>query len=161
MKKSLLLLTLLIALPMGLTADQLTTLVVLTKDHAQHQFVIAEAKPQVTFEGSDLKVTCAKTSASATFALKDVLRFTYVKTEADGIDELKNDDGSDISLEGGTLVISQLKANTTVGIYTTDGRLVQQLKARRTGSYRFSLSQLPHGVYLVKAGNTTYKITKR
>ena len=160
MKTFALLLTLLLAQPVAMLADQLNTLVVLTKDNVQHQFVIAEAKPEVTFEGNSLKVTCAKTSTSATFALADVLRFTYVKSDGSGIDEL-SDDPAAVSFDKGTLVISQLKAGATVDVYNTDGRLVQQLKARRSGTYRLSLSQLPTGVYVVKAGDTTYKIMKR
>lgn len=160
MKTFTLLLTLLLAQPAAMLADQLNTLVVLTKDNVQHQFVIAETKPEVTFEGANLKVTCAKTAASATFALKDVLRFTYATSDGSGIDELA-DDPAAVSFDDGMLVISQLKANATVGIYNTDGRLVQQLKARRSGTYRLSLSQLPTGVYVVKAGDTTYKIMKR
>ena len=159
MRKTLLSLLLLL-LPTGLLADQQNTLVVLTKDNVQHQFVIADTKPEVTFEGNSLKVTCAKTAASATFALSDVVRFTYVKTDIQGIDELQ-DDPAAVSYKDGMLVISHLKANSSVSVHTTDGRLVQQLKARRTGAYRLSLSQLPQGVYIVKAGNTTYKITKR
>ena len=88
------------------------------------------------------------------------MRFTYVKQDDSGIDELVEDPAA-VTFDGGVLVISQLKANATVGIYTTDGRLLQQLKARRSGSYRLSLSQLTPGVYIVKVGNTSYKIMKR
>ena len=160
MKNFILLLTLLLVLPVAVQADQLNTLVVLTKDNVQHQFVIAETKPEVTFEGNSLKVTCAKPDASVTFDLKDIVRFTYVKQDDSGINELVEDPAA-VTFDGGVLVISQLKANATVGIYTTDGRLLQQLKARRSGSYRLSLSQLTPGVYIVKVGNTSYKIMKR
>ena len=160
MKNFILLLTLLLVLPVAVQADQLNTLVVLTKDNVQHQFVIAETKPEVTFEGNSLKVTCAKPDTSVTFDLKDIVRFTYVKQDDSGINELVEDPAA-VTFDGGVLVISQLKANATVGIYTTDGRLLQQLKARRSGSYRLSLSQLTPGVYIVKVGNTSYKIMKR
>ena len=45
-------------------ADKQNTLIVLTKDNVLHQFVLAD-KPKVTFEGTQLKVTCEKASASA------------------------------------------------------------------------------------------------
>ena len=160
MKKFLLLLLAQILLPISMSAEQQTALMVLTKDNVQHQFVIAEVRPQVTFEGNSLKVTCARESASAMFALSDVVRFTYIKVDVDGVDEQQCDPAG-VNFENGMLVISQLEADASVCIYTTDGRLVQQLKARRSGTYRLSLSQLPHGVYLVKAGNTTYKIAKQ
>jgi len=107
-----------------------------------------------------LKVTCEKASASASFNLADVIRFTYDGKSAAGIDVMTVDPAA-ISMEEGTLVISQMKANSIVNVYSMDGKLVRQLKAQRAGTYRLSLSSLPSGVYLVKADNITYKITKR
>ena len=154
-----LLLTMLLV-PIGMRADdKQNTLIVLTKDNVVHQFVLAD-KPTVTFEGTQLKVTCEKASASASFNLADVIRFTYDGKSATGIDEMTIDP-AEISMEDGTLVISQMKANSTVNVYSTDGKLVRQLKTQRAGTYRLSLSSLRAGVYLVKADNITYKITKR
>ena len=76
-------------------------------------------------------------------------------------DKPKVTDPAEISMEEGVLVISQMKANSTVNVYSMDGKLVSQLTAQRAGTYRLSLSSLPAGVYLVKADNITYKITKR
>ena len=90
-------------------ADKQNTLIVLTKNNVMHQFVLAD-KPKVTFEGNQLKVTCEKASASASFNLSDIIRFTYEGKNASGIDELTVDP-AEISMEGGTLVISQMKAN--------------------------------------------------
>ena len=140
-------------------ADKQNTLIVLTKNNVMHQFVLAD-KPKVTFEGNQLKVTCEKASASASFNLSDIIRFTYEGKDAAGIDELTVDP-AEISMEGGTLVISQMKANSTVNVYSMDGKLVRQLKPHRSGTYRLNLSELPSGLYIVKADNTTYKITKR
>ena len=89
-----------------------------------------------------------------------MIRFTYDGKSAAGIDEMTIDP-AEISMQDGTLVISQMKANSTVNVYSTDGKLVRQLKAQRAGTYRLSLSSLRAGVYLVKADNITYKITKR
>ena len=140
-------------------ADKQNALIVLTKDNVLHQFILAD-KPTVTFEGTQLKVTCEKASASASFNLADVIRFTYDGKSAVGIDEMTVDP-AEISMEGGTLVISQMKANSTVNVYSMDGKLVRQLTAQRAGTYRLSLSSFPAGVYLVKADNTTFKITKQ
>lgn len=140
-------------------ADKQNTLIVLTKNNVMHQFVLAD-KPKVTFEGNQLMVTCENASASASFNLSDIIRFTYEGKDAAGIDELTVDP-AEISMEGGTLVISQMKANSTVNVYSMDGKLVRQLTAQRAGTYRLSLSSFPAGVYLVKADNTTFKITKQ
>ena len=140
-------------------ADKQNALIVLTKDNVLHQFILAD-KPTVTFEGTQLKVTCEKASASASFNLSDIIRFTYAGKDAAGIDEMTTDP-AEISMEEGVLVISQMKANSTVKVYSMDGKLVRQLTAQRAGTYRLSLSSLPSGVYIVKADNITYKITKR
>lgn len=157
MKRLQLLLLLLLAWPIGVLADNLNTLVVKMKNGAETAFFLKD-KPNVTFEGTNLKVVSEKTTT--TFALADVLRFTYVKKDPTGIDE-QIVDPTEISYEDGVLVISQIKAGASVGIYALDGKLVRQLKAQRAGTYRLSLSELPTGLYLVKADNVTYKITKQ
>ena len=147
----------LLAWPIGMLADNLNTLVVKMKNGAETAFFLKD-KPNVTFEGTNLKVVSEKTTT--TFALADVLRFTYVKRDPSGIDE-QIVDPTEISYEDGVLVISQIKAGASVGVYALDGKLVRQLKAQRAGTYRLSLSELPTGLYLVKADNVTYKITKQ
>lgn len=148
---------LLIPMPYLWANDLITTLVVLTKDNAQHQFALPD-KPKISFEGNNLLVSSDKTTA--TFALSDVIRFTYQDIDASGIQEVYSKDAG-VSFEDGVLVVSQIKANSTVCVYSLDGRLVHQLAAKRAGTYRLNLSSLPFGVYLVKTGSLTYKITKR
>ncbi len=152
-----LLLATLLSTPVGMrAADKKNALIVLTKDKVQHQFLLSD-KPNVTFEGKNLKVKYAKTSA--TFALSDVIRFTYKKVDPTGIDEPVAEP-TELGFEDGFLVISNIKAGTAVSVYTLDGKPVQQMKPARTGTYRLNLSQLPSGVYIVKAGTITYKIAK-
>ena len=156
MKKLLFLLILLLALPIGMLADNQNTLIVKTKDGAQTTFVLQD-KPRVTFEGTDLKVVSDKETVA--FALADVLRFEYVKKDALGIDE-DVVDPTGVSYQGGVLVISQLRQGASVAVYALDGKLLRQLTASHSGTYRLNLSELPTGLYLVKADNVTYKITK-
>jgi hypothetical protein len=156
MKRLQLLLLMLLALPIGMLADSQNTLVVKLKNGAETTFFLKD-KPNVTFEGTDLKVVSNK--ETVTFALSDVLRFTYVKKDASGIDETVVDP-TEVSYDGGVLVISQLKQGASVDIYSLDGKLLRQLTAHHSGTYRLNLSELPKGVYLVKADNVTYKIMK-
>ena len=132
-------------------------LVVETKDHVQTTYMLAE-KPEVRFEGLNLRVVSAK--ADVTYKLADILRFTYEKRSVTGVSELR-DNPAAVDYQDGQLVISGIKAGAVVGVYSLDGKLVQQLKAQKSGTYRLSLSALPQGVYIVKADNATYKIMKR
>lgn len=152
---STLLLALMLAVPLW-AADNPVTLVVLTRDNAQHMFVLAD-KPEVTFEGIDLVVTCE--NSTTTFALADVIRFTYLNA-TDAVEEL-TEDATTIDFKDGMVVINQLKEGASVAVYSVDGKLVRQLTARDTGNYSLNLSELPIGVYIVKADRVTYKIAKR
>ena len=159
MKKILIILLLatFLATPVGIrAADKKNALIVLTKDKALHQFLLSD-KPTVTFEGNNLKVKVSKNTA--TFALTDVIRFNYKKVDPTGIDEPVTEP-TELGVEDGVLVISNIKAGTIVSVFTLDGKPIQQMKPARTGTYRLNLSQLPSGVYVVKAGTITYKIAK-
>lgn len=157
MKKSVLSFALLFVVTLAFAASQPPVLVITTKDQVQHEFRLSD-KAQVTFEGSSLVVTAP--NLSSTYPLTDVLRFNYKDVAPSGIETLRDDDAQ-IDYENGTLVLTHLKRNATVGIYDAAGKLVRQLKAGRAGTYRISLEQLPLGVYVVKAGTTTFKIARR
>ncbi len=157
MKKSVLSFALLFVVTLAFAASQPPVLVITTKDQVQHEFRLSD-KAQVTFEGSSLVVTAP--NLSSTYPLTDVLRFNYKDVAPSGIETLRDDDAQ-IDYENGTLVLTHLKRNATVGIYDAAGKLVRQLKAGRAGTYRISLEQLPLGVYIVKAGTTTFKIARQ
>ena len=136
-------------------------LLVLTKDGAHHKFVLDGSRPQVKFEGSTLKVITSSV-AEASFALSDIIRFTYGDHDPSGIYDLTVDKNSTtVDYKDGTLVISHLAEGAKVVIYGIDGKQVKQLTAVYAGTYRLSLSSLPQGVYIVKADKISYKIMKR
>lgn len=132
-------------------------LVVETKDHVRTTYMLAE-KPEVNFVGNSLRITSAK--GNVTYNLLDVQRFTFETRSVTGISELR-DEQSAIDYNDGQLVISGIKQGGSVGIYSLDGKMVKQLTASHSGTYRISLSSLPQGMYIVKADNTTYKIMKQ
>lgn len=152
------LLALLFFMPLVVKAtDEVETLIVQLKNGAENAFFLKD-NPKITFEGTNLKVSA--TTGDVSFAIADVMRFTYAMRSPSGINE-QIDNPTGVDLEGDVLVISHLKANATASIYALDGKLIRQLKSQRTGTYRISISGLPAGLYLVKADNVTYKITKR
>ena len=136
-----------------------TTLMVTTKDGTVTTFELTD-RPKAKFEGKHLHIVSAK--ADVTYALADVLRFTYARSVV-GIEERSADTDADISYQqaDGTLVLSQMPANATVAVYTLDGKSVKTLTTTHAGTFRLNLSSLPNGVYIVKAGTITYKLLKR
>ncbi len=151
------LLVLLTVFCVGTRAAQVETLVVKLKNGSETAFFLKD-KPQVKFEGTNLKVTSS--AGDATFALADVLQFTYDKRDTSGINETVTEP-TGVIFKDDVLVVSQLKVNAVVSVYGLDGILVRQWKAPHAGTFRLSLSELPSGLYLVKVDNITYKIMKR
>ncbi|MBE6260987.1 MAG: T9SS type A sorting domain-containing protein [Prevotella sp.] len=156
MKQRLLLLALIASLCIGVRAEQFETLIVKLKDGSETAFFLKD-KPQVKFEGTNLKVSSQ--AGDTTFPLGNVLRFTYALRDASGINETV-DRKTGLQFKDNVLVISQIKAGSFVGVYSIDGKLLHQLTPHHTGTYRLNLSELPSGLYIVKANNMTYKITK-
>ena len=76
-----------LVLPIGIWADSNPTLLVLTKDGAQAAYTLSE-KPQVKFEGKNLHIVSSK--VDVTYALTDIIRFTYADRDPSGIDELSD-----------------------------------------------------------------------
>ena len=153
------LLLLLLVFPMSMVAedDSYMALIITMKDMQTHTFALPD-RPQVRFAEGELRVHSDVTDAA--FPLAEVLRFNYEKVSQMGIYE-PSDKATDLSYEGGVLILSNIKAGEQACIYGTDGRLVRQLTAKRTGTYRLNLSSLATGVYVVRTGKTSYKITKR
>jgi hypothetical protein len=158
MKKIALLLLLLLFTIGVKAADNQNTLVVLTKNGIRTAFVLKD-KPEVTFRGTDLVITAGE--VETTFPLADVLRFEYEQDDVTGIIEHHAETPAVSYDASGTLVVTNVPAGAAVSVYSSDGKLVQQLTPRRTGTYRLPLSGLPKGVYFVRIGTATCKITKQ
>ena len=149
----------LVASSMTALADSVdvNALAVYTKDGVKTTFILQE-KPEVFFEGYDLRVVSEKQDVS--FPVSNLLRFTYEKQGYDGITEMKKEEPG-LDFKDGMLVVSQIEAGKQVCIYAADGKLLRTLTPRRTGTFRLNLSQLTQGVYIVRVGQTSYKISKR
>ena len=148
--------------------EQTNALVVWTKDGAKTTYVLLNRKPQMIFSGTDLLVMFvgedipASEWSISSIPLANVQRFTYeLVYDPDAISTPKSDQSPIHYQDDGTILISDVEAGQPVGIYSLDGKLLQQLPPQTSGNYRLSLSGLTPGVYLLKAGKLTTKITKR
>lgn len=116
-------------------------------------------EPVTTYSEGNLIITT--TNTTITYPLENVQRYTYAEntpiSEGDGLpDGIK----SIFSNDGETLTFKGLKSNADINIYSPSGQLIRTVKANGD-KVAVSLSQLPTGVYLVKANGVTYKISKR
>ena len=117
-------------------------------------------EPRTTYSEGNLIITTTKTTI--TYPLEQVWKYTYIledpTSEGDGLpDGIK----SILSDDGETLTFKGLKPNTEVLLYSASGQLMRKFKPTNSNPVAVSVSQLPIGVYIVKANGVTYKISKR
>ena len=145
-------------LPMGCLCNKIhaQTLVIIQQDNSKVYYDLDE-EPLTTFTPDDLVIMTQSTTIS--YPLNSIKQFVYEKG-AVGIEEVSRD-GVCISQDGNSIVVTGLPSGKSVVLYSTDG--YQIAKQVSDGSQRtvLSLSQLPVGVYIVKADTITYKTTKR
>lgn len=115
-----------------------------------------DEQPVTTYSDGQLIITTTKTTV--TFPLEQVVKYIYA--DASGISS-PNAVGSKMSADGETITFTGLKANTPVSLYTVAGQLVNTVTATGQSKTVVSVSKFPVGVYVVKANDMTFKITKR
>lgn len=98
-------------------------------------------KPVVTYEGADLVLNTTK--VKVVYPISNLEMFTF-------------DNGELAEIESVTM--SDVKGKTLV--YSSNGILVKELQPEE-GSTHLLLDGLSNGIYIIKNGNTTYKIIKK
>ena len=138
--------------------DSEISLVVWAKDGSKVAFALSK-KPKITFTEVDLQITGQGIDVS--YALDNMVRFTYeVVNYETAIKDIQTEKVN-FKLTGESLLFPELKANSTVSIYSLNGTLVFNKTIRMAGEYSFPLSGLNSGVYVVTVNGLTYKIVKR
>ena len=115
------------------------TLNVHQKDGAVVKYGFSE-KPTVTYTEKGIHLATTKVEVDYPFA--NLENFTFSE-EATAID-----------------VLTTEMTNDDVRIYNTNGVLLKTVK-QSDGAASFSTSELSKGIYIIKNGKTTYKITKK
>lgn len=98
-------------------------------------------KPVVTYTEAGVHLSTAKVEVDYPFASLE--KFTFTDGAADGIEQL-----------------SAVGTSDDIRVYDMRGVLLRTIK-QSEGTAAFSTHDLPRGIYIIKNGKTTYKITKR
>lgn len=152
MKK--LFLSLLVALGIAATASAADDALNLTmKNGTVHSFLLAE-KPVITMGDGKLNVTTD--NATATYDLYDVSQYAFGTST--GINDVST--SGNFSRNGDNILFGGVEAKN-VTVCTLDGSCVNATVAAIANGTTVSLSSLPSGVYIIKAGNVAIKISKK
>lgn len=147
MNRLLLLLLAIVAAATALRAetDLIDLLVVHQKSGGTVEYAFNE-KPVVIFSDDNLIITF-KNEAVIEFPLSDMQKFTFTKVDSDTWEDC--------------ITVPKKTTPQPTYIYSIGGMLMCTLQPNEDGSTPANLDGLPTGTYIIKNGNTSYKIFKK
>lgn len=138
--------------------DVPTDLVVWAKDGTKVSYKLQDS-PKITF--TDESLVISTNSIDVNYELSQMARITYEKTDLTGIVNVNGEKVNPFNFTGESLLFPASKADVTVKIYSTDGKLVVGRNVRKGDTLAVSLNSLNNGIYLVSVEGITYKIAVR
>lgn len=155
MKK--LLLSLLILFPALRSSAEEVNALMLHLASGKNVTCMLDELPVVTFCGNDLVI---KTHMSSmTYLSTDVNKFTYTNIVPSIVDVIKTE-VSLFSFDGHDLKVRGLAPNSTVTIFSVDGKKIIETKTNALGNETISLPSHSGSTYLVNTSVANFKITK-
>ena len=112
--------------------------------------------PSVAVNETNLVITVNGTDVL--FPANEVRKFTFAEDGQTAIEDVTTQGTYEITQDA--ITVDNLKDGIVMTIYDTNGRLIAQSKSAN-GTVSVNISNLPNGVYIVKAGNTNFKFLKR
>lgn len=135
-----------------------TGLVVNTTDGRKLVYPL-DQKPKVTFSDTGLILTTSSTEI--TLPRENVKTFSYDRVPLSGIDAPATDICAAQFPADGTLYVAGCEPGAPVNVFSVEGVLLYSVTADDRGSASIAAKNLGTGIYLVKAGDMSYKILKR
>lgn len=114
-------------------------------------------EPKTTFEGNELVLITG--TMEVRYPLSQVSKYTYTGDNT-GIEITLADKRLFLQSES-TLSFYNVKEETSVSIYSFDGRLLYSTSILSGQSKNIDLSAYPIGVYIIKVNDLSYKIAKK
>ncbi len=157
MKKTLLLCLSLFACAVSLFASM--SLAVKLKSGAEVTFALSES-PRITFSDGNLVVN---ESASYTYSMSNVLKYSFKESSSTPVKEAGGDASSSVtfSRQGDVFTVEGLPSGVEAHVYGMFGGVVGRAKSDAYGMAKLDLSTLGAGVYVLSAGGSSVKVTKR
>ena len=132
------------------------TLIVHQKNRESISFGFDE-KPVVTFTDTELIV---KTTANELqFPFDNLYRFTF-DVAGTGVDGIKDDLRSRISLDKYNVSINGAKPGLVVKIVSSDGKVIKEYETDADGNLAFSIEELSAGIYVISSESLNCRILK-
>ena len=144
----------------ALAAQAQARLVVWEKGGGKVVYQLSEQPTTMFPQG---KLIIRTNTATVSYHLENVLRYTYEgvdNTLAEGISLQYEEALVQIDRTGQQVTFRGLRPGATVSLYSTNGMLLEQQRAGAAATVTLAVSSHPSGVYIVKTGNQTIKLTR-
>ena len=136
-------------------------LVVTQTDGSVAKFTLSDV-PVISFDADSMVVTSVNEVLRTDLAGIADYAFNEenITTGINGIAQ-KNQVGVIPSFQSGSVDFSGLKDGNTIHVFSMNGQAVQTVKVDAQGNATVSLSQLPKGIYIIKAPSQSYKVVNK
>lgn len=139
-------------------AGEETMLTIWTIRGEQISYKFSE-QPKVSYTQTDAVISTG--SFTINHPLPTIHKFTFESISTDIIPLRQPQDKGEMTMNGTILKFNSFKPKTSVTINSINGIRVMNETINNNGSLTLSLIPLPAGIYVVKAGDITYKIAKQ
>lgn len=114
-----------------------------------------DQEPVTTFSDGMLHIKTKRVSVS--YPLETVTKYTYQSPES-GMDQTEG--AITMTQRGDNITLTNLEAGTDVNVYSTDGTLIQTIRAGQSTT-ELNMEPMDSGVYLIKANGLVFKFLKQ
>ena len=161
MKKTIIALVAVLAAAFSASAADYVYSVLLNRTDGVTVVMKFEDEPVAQIEGDDLKMTVTSTGETALYPIKDIVNFTFMKAEYLAVEDIAGD-GTKVSfgLNANTLDVAGLPGADEIAVYDMTGKLCVRVASDSNGVASVDISGLEKGVYIVSAGNNTFKFIR-
>lgn len=117
--------------------------------------------PVITTANGEFEVATASKQIIA--PLNEIVDYRFSETDPGDFSEIDevNTDPATGKIIDGHVVFSGLNANVSVTVYDIAGRVIDTLRADADNCVDVDLSAYPHGIIIITAGNTSYKVLNK
>lgn len=146
--------------PMQADADKQPCLVVKMQAGGESVFFLA-GSPKLMYFADSLAVVYDKQQLN--FSLKDLKDYHFEERDVTGIGKVadQNKQQGEANFAQGLALFTQYPADTKITVFTSNGRQVAKVITDKEGRAQLDLREQPAGVYVITAGQRSFKWLKK
>ena len=158
MKNILMLLVFLFFFVVSVSAKNQPNAMVLHKSDGKSVTIMLGDLPKLSFDGNDVIIQTHL--MNVTYSSKDILGFSYKFVPNTSIDKINSNSSVYFKRENGNIFIAGLDVDSSVMVFSLDGKVLCSNVANRVGKATINLTRIPVNVCIVKTSIGTFKISK-